>query len=133
MMENTQQCYLPKNIKGGIAMLELGTVKDMVQIENHALPLRESVKVVLEILDNNYGEDRDVKRDLGGYVVIVENEQDFEELKNLNIDVNVDIPEFVDVIGNNEYTNTLLILSCDYAVSIIAPYDITPTNFLEYI
>jgi len=130
-MEHIQLCYLQKNIRGGIAMLELGTVKDMVKIENHSLPLKESVQAVLEILDSNYGENRDVKRDLGGYVVIVEDEQDLEELNNIHIDVNTAIPEFVDVIGNNEYTNTLLILSSDYAVSIIAPYNITPTNFIE--
>lgn len=133
MMGNIQRCYLPKNIKGGIAMLELATVKDMVKIENNALPLKESVKVVLEILDNNYGENRDIKLDLGGYVIVIEDEQDLEELNNIHIDVNTAIPEFVDIIGNKEYVNVLLILSSDYAISLFMPYSLTPTNFLENI
>ncbi|MDU3845250.1 MAG: hypothetical protein E7G71_10200 [Clostridium perfringens] len=89
--------------------------------------LKLEVKVVnviedqLKILDENYGEIRDVDKDLGGYVLVVESIEDVKELKNRTLkDI---LPEYTDEIICSEgvnYTSSLFLLSSDFSVVVIA-------------
>ena len=45
----------------------------ILEVNNIPSEVIESIKVTIDILNENYGEDRDVEADLGGYIVIVEN------------------------------------------------------------
>ena len=56
----------------------------------------ESIKVTIDILNENYGEDRDVEADLGGYIVIVENIVDIKIMKQYKLQCL--IPEYTDII-----------------------------------
>lgn len=73
------------------------------------------------MIDENYGdsESRDVDADLGGYVIIIDNEED---VKSIQSEILKDvIPEFTDEIKSDEgiiYYSSLFILSSDYAVTI---------------
>lgn len=80
----------------------------------------EVIAETIAILDENYGEERDVDKDLGGYVLIAENIVDIEVLKKgvLKDAVN----EYTDVIEGSEgvnYTSSLFLLSSDYAVVVV--------------
>ena len=72
--------------------------------EEVILCISESVKN----LDENYGEERDVENDLGGYVIIAENIVDIEILKQDKLqDL---IPEYTDIIecrGGVNWTSSL--------------------------
>lgn len=109
---------------------ERGIVKSMPQ------EAQEIIEGILEILDTEYGAYRNKYEDDGGYVVIIQKEEDFKELKEKTyIDCNEVIAEYVDkiVCCNGEvYTNSLIICNNDYAISLIIPMELTPQNLKDY-
>lgn len=84
---------------------------------------KEVLEVIAEtitILDENYGQERDVDKDLGGYVLIAESIVDIEVLKKGALKDAVE--EYTDIIegsGGVNYTSSLFLLSSDYAVLVI--------------
>lgn len=86
----------------------------------------ESIKVTIDILNENYGANRDIEADLGGYVVIVENIVVIEILKQgklLGL-----IPEYTDIIECSEgvnWTSSLYLLSSDYAVIVVTTEELS--------
>ena len=80
----------------------------------------------MNILNENYGENRDVDKDLGGYVLIVESIEEVKELKNGMLkDI---LPEYTDEIKCSEgvnYTSSLFLLSDDFSVVIIADEELS--------
>ena len=79
----------------------------------------ESIKVTIDILNKNYGTNRDIEADLGGYIVIAENIVDIEILKQDTLQGL--IPEYSDVIKCSEgvnWTPSLFLLSSDYAIVV---------------
>ena len=116
-------------------MIEITYLKEMKKV--HALPIevQDAIKGVLEILDSEYGADRDKYADNGGYVVVVESIEDFKELQEkVNIDVNDVIVEYIDKIlctDGKIYTNSLVLCNNDYSISLIIPFEIMPENLLK--
>ncbi len=96
--------------------------------------LKEVIEI-LTILDDNYSDIRDVDHELGGYVLIAEIEEDVETIKKL-IDFEYTLPEYVDLItcdNGEKYTNSLIILSSDYSISLIIPVRFTPKELLIHL
>lgn len=80
----------------------------------------QSIEEVITILNENYGgEFRNVDEELGGYVILIDNE---EEVKSIQSEILKDIiPEFTDEIksdGSTKYYASLFLLSSDYAVTV---------------
>ncbi|WP_300348469.1 hypothetical protein [Clostridium sp.] len=75
---------------------------------------------LIKLLAKNYGENRDIDKDLGGYILIVESLEDAEELKNGMLkDI---IPEYKDEIICSEgvnYNSSLFLLFSDFLVIVI--------------
>ena len=96
--------------------------KESQLLEENNIPLEviESIKATIDILNKNYGENRDIETDLGGYIVIVENIVDVEILKQDKLQGL--IPEYADMIecsrGIN-YTSILYILSSDVSIVVV--------------
>lgn len=89
---------------------------------------------IVTILDDNYGEERAVEHDLGGYVLIVEVAEDIETIKELT-DLEDILPEYVDLItceNGESYTCSLMLLSGDYSISLLIPLSLTPKELLEH-
>ena len=86
----------------------------------------KSISEIIEILNENYGENRDVDKDLGGYVLIVESIEDVKELKNVMLkDI---LAEYTDEIICSEgvnYTSSLFLLSSDFSVVVIADEELS--------
>lgn len=98
----------------------------------------DTVREIIIILDENYGDERDAETELGGYINIVENDEDFKAIKwQEYIDLENDaIPEFVDLIKCQDgqvYTNSLILCNNDFGISYIMLLEITPDNLKEYI
>lgn len=90
----------------------------------------------LTILDEEYGKDRDLITDLGGYIAIIEHPNEIEELEKLhNCDLTKNpCPEYVDFIITEDgpiYTASLFLLSSDYGIIMILPYEMTPKEILK--
>ncbi|WP_370831415.1 hypothetical protein [Clostridium sp.] len=92
----------------------------LLEVNNIPSEVIESIKVTIDILNENYGVNRDIESDLGGYVVIAENIVDSEILKQDKLQGLV--PEYTDVIECSEgvnWTSSLFLLSSDYAIVVV--------------
>jgi hypothetical protein len=91
----------------------------------------------LQVLDTEYGSDRDEYEADGEYVIVVEGKEDFAKIKDKTyIDCDDIITEYVDkiVCSNGEAcTNSLIICNNDCTISLIIPMGLTPQNLKDYI
>ena len=98
----------------------------LLEVNNIPSEVIKSIKVTIDILNENYVEDRDVESDLGGYVVIAENIVDMEILKQDKLQGL--IPEYADMIecsrGIN-YNSILYILSSDFAIVVVTTEELS--------
>lgn len=57
-------------------MIKIGTKKDLDKIAHLPMNVQKAICEDIKILDENYGENRNIDRDMGGFVVICDrNEQ----------------------------------------------------------
>ncbi|ELC8431833.1 hypothetical protein [Clostridium perfringens] len=95
--------------------------KQLGGLSDYPVEVIKSISETIEILNENYGEIRDVDKDLGGYVLIVESIEDVKDLKNEMLkDI---LSEYTDEIICSEgvnYTSSLLLLYSDFSVVVIA-------------
>ncbi|WP_242976801.1 hypothetical protein [Clostridium sp. 3-3] len=107
----------------------------MEKVQALPVEVQDVIKGILEILDSEYGTDKDKYVDDGGYVIVVESIEDFKEIqKKTNIDVNDVIVEYVDKIlcaDGKVYTNSLVLCNNDYSIPLIMPFEIMPDNVLK--
>ena len=102
-------------------MKKLWQLEQLEELKSkYAKEVLQSIEEVITILNENYkGESRNVDSDLGGYVIIIDNEK---EVKSIQSEILKDIiPEFTDEIKSDEgikYYSSLFLLSSDYAVTI---------------
>ena len=99
-------------------------------VNNIPTEVIERMKVIIDILNENYGEYRDIEADLGGYVVIAENIVDIEILKQDKLQGLV--PEYTDVIECSEgvnWTSSLFLLSSDFSIVVVTTEELS--KFLQ--
>ena len=92
----------------------------LLEVNNMPIEVIESIKVTIDILNENYGVNRAIESDLGGYVVIAENIVDIEVLKQDKLQGLV--PEYTDVIevvNRENYTSSLYLLSSDFSIVVV--------------
>lgn len=100
--------------------------RQLVDLSDYPVEVIKSISEIIEILNENYGENRNVDKDLGGYVLVVESVEDVKKLKNGMLkDV---LPEYTDKIICSEginYTSSLFLLSSDFSVVVIADEELS--------
>jgi len=112
-------------------------IKLINEKEVHGLALDEHIKGIakytLSILDDAYGADRDPKADLGGFVVILESEDEVDLLKEYHLNLLTDIPEYTDYVAGNDdnWIVSMYLLSSDYSITVIMPMHIAPVEMLQ--
>ena len=92
----------------------------LVKLNSIPVEVIEFVRELIVILNEAYGEDRNVESDLGGYVLIAENIVDIEILKQDKLQCLV--PEYTDVIeviNGENYTSSLYLLSSDFSIVVV--------------
>ena len=98
----------------------------LLEVNNIPSEVIESIKATIDILNENYGADRNIEIDLGGYVVIVENIVDIEVLKQDKLQGL--IPEYTDIIegvNGENYTSSLYLISSDYAIVVVTTEELS--------
>ena len=101
-------------------MINLYKKEELSLLSEYPKEVVDSVDNVINILDESYGYNRK-QTDDGGYVCIIEDIKEVENLKS-NI-LNGLVEEFSDVIYEdkvNTYNSTLYLLSSDYSVTVIS-------------
>ena len=100
--------------------------KQLEELSDYHIEVIKSISETIEILNENYGENRDVDKDLGGYVLIAESIEDVKELKNGML--KEILPEYTDEIKCSEgvnYTSSLFLISSDFSVVVIADEELS--------
>lgn len=75
------------------------------------------VRAILAVLDEEYGVNRNIQKDLGGYVLLCDSDTTAEELDEV-VNISYDLYEWADEIETYDetYVMALYLLSSDYAV-----------------
>lgn len=109
-------------------ILKLGTLKELAKHADSILkPVYDHIAFIVRILDENYGADRELDEDDGGYILLFDTKEDLELICNYGkIDFSYHMPEWVDRIGTNEgdYGAALYLISNDFGIVLVAPMDI---------
>ena len=98
----------------------------LVKLNSIPVEVIEFVREIIVILNEAYGEDRNVESDLGGYVIIAENIVDIEILKQDKLQCLV--PEYTDVIevmNGENYTSSLYLLSSDFSIVVVCTEELS--------
>lgn len=106
-------------------MINLWKKGDLNLLSEYPKEVVENVDDVINILDENYGCNRKLTDD-GGYVCIIEDIKEVENLKS-NILKGL-VEEFSDVIYEDnvdKYSSTLYLLSSDYSITVITKNEVT--------
>ena len=107
-------------------MKKIYSKEQLKQLKEYPIEVINRIFEAIEILDNNYGANRNVDSDLGGYILIAENIVDIEVLKQDKLQGLV--PEYTDVIevvNGENYTSSLYVISSDYAIVVITTEEIS--------
>ena len=98
----------------------------LLEVNNIPSEAIESIKITIDILNENYGVNRAIESDLGGYVLIAENIVDIKILKQDKLQGL--IPEYTDIIESSEgvnWTSSLFLLSSDYAIVVVTTEELS--------
>ena len=98
----------------------------LVKLNSIPVEVIEFVREIIVILNEAYGQDRNVESDLGGYVLIAENIVDIEILKQDKLQCLV--PEYTDVIeviNGENYTSSLYLLSSDFSIVVVCTEELS--------
>ena len=98
----------------------IGTQKDSEKIKGlFPIEVFKEVSDISNILDENYGSDRDVFEDDGGYICILENNNDVEELKSkYELDLYEAIPEYCTKLSD-EWLNVFILCNNEFGINVI--------------
>jgi hypothetical protein len=109
--------------------------QDIEKLSGLPVEVLAKAEEIAGVLDDNYGWERDPVRDLGGYILVAEGEEDVAAMEAL-IDFDYVIPEFVELFscsqGKEYYINALMLLSSDYSISLLIPLKLTPKELLKH-
>ena len=96
-------------------------------LEDYSKEVVDSVNETIGVLNENYGINIDVDKDLGGYIQVIQSLEELKSLKNGILQGLVE--EYSDEICSTEnrdvYNSTLYIASSDYNVIVITKNEMT--------
>ena len=98
----------------------------LLEVNDIPLEVIEGIKATIDVLNENYGVNRAIESDLGGYVVIAENIVDIEILKQDKLQGL--IPEYTDIIECSEgvnWTSSLFLLSSDFSIVVVTTEELS--------
>jgi len=107
-------------------VIKIYSLKDKSEIVKFPVEVINNLISTIALLDKNYGDERDIENDLGGYVVIAENIVDIEILKQDKLKGLV--AEYTDIIECSEgvnWTSSLFLLSSDYTIVVITTEELS--------
>ena len=100
--------------------------KQLNELKSYPVEVINNISDIIDVLDENYGVERNIKADLGGYVLIAENIVDIEILKQDKLKGLV--AEYTDIIECSEgvnWTSSLFLLSSDFAIVVVTTKELS--------
>ena len=112
---------------------KLGNVADMSKLPSIDEKIRKVILDNLNILEENYGKDRDINEDNGGYILYAEPKTTVNEVLSY-FDYEEYLPEHVLQIDSTpSYCKSLYLTSDEFGIIILTAMDDTPEDVLEEI
>ena len=96
------------------------------ELKSYPVEVINNISDIIDVLDENYGVERNIKADLGGYVLIVENIVDIEILKQDKLKGL--IAEYTDMMECSEgviWTSSLFLLSSVYSIFVVTTEELS--------
>ena len=94
----------------------LGTLKDLDEAHIGDWDLNMALHNYLSVLDENYGQDRNIYEDDGGFAIIIEDEEQLQEA-SAHVDLEGDIYEYIEEINEN-YICMLKLCNNEFSIMI---------------
>ena len=117
-------------------MIKIAHVQQLASIRGLPAEVMNTIREAVSILDNEYGDDRDVDSGYGGFVMVIEDKAELVALQEIRIDVTNDIPEYVDVIrcqNGQVFASSLILQGSDFGIVLVMPLDfLVGTNLEKY-
>jgi hypothetical protein len=127
---------VPRKIERRKNMIKIAHVHQLASLRSLPAEVMNTIHEAVTILDNEYGEDRDVDSGDGGFVLVIENKAELQALQEIRIDVTSDIPEYVDVIHCQDgqvFASSLILQGSDFGIILVMPLDfLVGTNLEKY-
>ncbi len=106
-------------------ILKFGT-RNALQLHKEEMPSEvfEHLRYSINLLDENYGANRDIDHDDGGFVLLFTQAEDLAQIRSTtNIDFTYHTPEWVDRINTvtENYAAALFLISNDFGIILAAP------------
>ncbi|MDR3596437.1 hypothetical protein [Clostridium sp.] len=89
--------------------------------EKYPKEMLQEAEEIITLLDENYGVNREVDKELGGYISILESKEDVTEIKASS--TKGLLPEYTDIIKSDDgidYYSSLFLLSDDYSIIVFS-------------
>jgi len=118
-------------------LYKAGTVAELELLDLEGKILEEVYREALKIatmLDENFGEDRDVDFDNGGYLFIAKNKEDLYYFAQNCVDLESPALEYVELVPSNKevYLNVFFLVNeHEFGVTLFIPLSIAPERFLK--
>ena len=94
-------------------MRKIAHVRELSELIDLPLEVLEVIRDAVTVLDEEYGENRNIDGGYGGYVLLIESEGDLQQMKTLHIDLDKVLPEYVDLIvchDGHQFASVLVLL-----------------------
>lgn len=115
-------------------MIKIGTIEELKTFKD-TLPTEvyQHCFDILTVLDDEYGCDRNIELDLGGFLTILYEPIEFIEFELNNLNLLEDIPEVIESFTTESETfcSVIYLLNSDFSVTIVASKKIIPNTVLE--
>ena len=108
---------------------KLGKVEDMNKLPIIESTIHEYIKYLLLVLDSEYGIDRDIDNNDGGYVVFVTGNTSDDEITEV-FDFKNHSVEYVEI--GETYSTAVYLLNNEYTVMLIMPTNELPDELKEF-
>ena len=117
-------------------MYKVGTVKELAQFAGKMddCLYREALRIVT-VLDYEYGADRDVDNNDGGFVLIAENIQDIQLICQRYKNLDSNLCEVVDAFNGSrgQYINAMFISNNEFGINLLMPIEIASVELLRHL
>jgi hypothetical protein len=112
----------------------IGHKRDVHLMESLPNEVSEGILNLVSMLDNRYGDKRNLDVDDGGYALILESKEDLPSLKEIEIDIYDEVFEYVKRVpcdDSEDWVNALVLFNNEFGVSIYMPVSLASKKMVK--
>ena len=100
--------------------------EQLKELKSYPVEVINNISDIIDVLDENYGVERNIKADLGGYVLIAENIVDIEILKQDKLKgLRAEYTDMIECSEGVNWTSSLFLLSSDFSIVVVTTEELS--------